>query len=327
MKHLCLSLFLCLCLLFGCTAGKKQAIKVGSKKFYKLSDSAKDSVLVANGILPEFKDSAAYAIGVDYAKNMLKVGISGLNTKAFTQAVGDVLAKRDLKMATGEASQKVRDFAKNKLKNSASTAEEDNANDPNLAYALGVNHARNLKKSGLAEINSHALANAINKVLAGDTEKLLISSQLSTQLIQEYLANLQAKIEKENLRKGEAFLAKNKERQEVIVTESGLQYEILTEGTGEKPSIEDEVKVHYRGMFIDGSVFDDSIERGDPATFPVSGVIKGWIEVLQLMPVGSKWKVFIPSDLAYGIRGAGVDIGPNETLIFEVDLLGIEGKE
>ncbi|MFQ5448203.1 MAG: FKBP-type peptidyl-prolyl cis-trans isomerase, partial [Saprospiraceae bacterium] len=127
-----------------------------------------------------------------------------------------------------------------------------------------------------------------------------------------------------NLEEGRAFLEANKKREGVHVTESGLQYEILKEGSGPTPKAEDKVRVHYHGTLIDGTVFDSSVERGEPITFPVTGVIKGWVEALQMMQAGAKWKLFIPSNLAYGERGAGAQIGPNAVLIFEVELLGIE---
>lgn len=122
---------------------------------------------------------------------------------------------------------------------------------------------------------------------------------------------------------GAKFLEENKKRKEVTTTASGLQYEILKKGDGPKPAATDNVQVHYKGTLINGKEFDSSYKRGEPATFQVQGVIKGWVEALQLMPVGSKWKLAIPSDIAYGERGAGADIGPNETLIFEVELIGI----
>ena len=126
--------------------------------------------------------------------------------------------------------------------------------------------------------------------------------------------------------KGEAFLADNAKQAGVITTESGLQYSVVTEGTGAKPTITDEVKVHYHGTLIDGTVFDSSVERGEPISFPVSGVIPGWTEALQLMSIGSKYKLFIPYQLVYGERGAGQQIGPYSTLIFEVELLDIVKK-
>ena len=129
-----------------------------------------------------------------------------------------------------------------------------------------------------------------------------------------------------NKKEGDAFLAANKGKEGVVTLPSGLQYKILKEGTGPKPTATDTVVCNYRGTLINGTEFDSSYKRGQPATFPVSGVIKGWTEALQLMPVGSKWQLFIPSDLAYGDRGAGADIGPDSTLIFEVELVSIQEK-
>ena len=145
----------------------------------------------------------------------------------------------------------------------------------------------------------------------------------SRKFIQGYFQKL-AKIQGDkNKTEGEEFLAKNKEKEGVKTTDSGLQYEIIKEGTGPKPKETDKVKVDYTGTLIDGTVFDSSVQRGQPATFGVNQVIPGWTEALEMMPVGSKWKIYIPSDLGYGERGAGKDIGPNSTLIFEVELLDI----
>lgn len=127
----------------------------------------------------------------------------------------------------------------------------------------------------------------------------------------------------DNLKAGEAFLAANKQKPGVHELPSGLQYEIITEGTGPKPLATNKVTCHYHGTLIDGTIFDSSVKRGQPATFPLNMVIKGWTEALQLMPVGSKWKLFLPPNLAYGNRQTGAHIGPNSTLIFEVELLGI----
>jgi len=154
---------------------------------------------------------------------------------------------------------------------------------------------------------------------------------------QAALAELQAEVRKKqdaeaqaaaeaNMKEGEAFLADNKTKEGVVTLPSGLQYKILTPGTGPKPTASDTVVCNYRGTFINGTEFDSSYKRGQPASFPVGQVIKGWTEALQLMPVGSKWQLFIPPDLAYGQRGAGGAIGPNATLIFEVELLSIKEK-
>jgi FKBP-type peptidyl-prolyl cis-trans isomerase FklB len=130
-----------------------------------------------------------------------------------------------------------------------------------------------------------------------------------------------------NKKQGDAFLAANKGKEGVVTLPSGLQYKILSAGTGPKPATSDSVVCNYRGTLIDGTEFDSSYKRGQPATFPVGGVIKGWTEALQLMPVGSKWQLFVPSELAYGERGTGADIGPNAVLIFEVELLSIQDKD
>ncbi len=129
-----------------------------------------------------------------------------------------------------------------------------------------------------------------------------------------------------NRKAGEEFLAENAKRAEVVTTPTGLQYEVLTEGNGVQPTTDDMVTVHYTGKLIDGTVFDSSVERGEPATFGVTQVIPGWVEALQLMKKGSKWRLYIPSDLAYGQRGAGGVIGPNSTLIFDVELLDVTGR-
>jgi len=128
------------------------------------------------------------------------------------------------------------------------------------------------------------------------------------------------------MKEGEEFLAANKTKDGVVTLPSGLQYKIVTVGTGAKPTPSDTVVCNYRGTFINGTEFDSSYKRGQPASFPVGGVIKGWTEALQLMPVGSKWQLFVPPDLAYGPRGAGGAIGPNQTLIFDVELVSIKGK-
>lgn len=191
-----------------------------------------------------------------------------------------------------------------------------------VSYSLGVNVGTNLKSQGLESINADAFAKAINDVFgAGD---LMVKEEEAGQVLNEYFQKLQAaKAEKEQAA-GKAFLEANKGKEGVVTLPSGMQYIIMKEGTGEKPTLTDKVTTHYHGTTVDGEVFDSSVERGQPASFPVNGVIAGWTEALQMMPVGSKWKLFIPSDLAYGERGAGPKIGPHATLIFEVELLSID---
>lgn len=190
-----------------------------------------------------------------------------------------------------------------------------------LSYSVGVLIAQNLKQQGLSEADPKVVAQAIADVL-GDKD-LKITPQDANLVLKEYITAQQAAAKGENEAAGKDFLIKNGQRSEVVTTKSGLQYEVLTPGTGASPAATDKVTVHYHGTLINGTVFDSSVNRGQPASFPVNGVIKGWVEALQLMKVGSKWKLFIPSDLAYGERGAGGDIGPNSTLIFEVELLEI----
>lgn len=191
-----------------------------------------------------------------------------------------------------------------------------------VSYSLGVNIAQNIKSQGMDEVNVDALASAFHDVLGDQTLK--IDQTTSSMVINTYFQSLQTSRSEKSKEAGLAFLEKNKTKENIITTASGLQYEILTEGTGPIPKENDTVTVHYHGTTLDGTVFDSSVDRGEPVSFPVNGVILGWQEALQLMPVGSKWRIYIPSELAYGERGAGRDIGPNETLIFDVELLSID---
>lgn len=192
-----------------------------------------------------------------------------------------------------------------------------------LSYALGMSMASSLVNSGLNKIDVDSFVKAFNEVInnGGASE---MNPQEANQYIQEFFSKRQEELLKENTEAGIKFLEDNSKKEGVTTLASGLQYEVITEGNGTKPSATDKVKCHYHGTLIDGRVFDSSVERGQPAVFGVNQVIKGWVEALQLMSVGSKWKLFIPSDLAYGANGAGELIGPNTTLVFEVELLGIE---
>jgi len=203
-----------------------------------------------------------------------------------------------------------------------------------FSYALGMNIGNglggNLKKQGV-EVDWNLVAQGLKDAVAGG------KTRLSTDEAQAVLKEVQTEVQKQqqektkeaadkNKAEGEAFLASNKTKEGIVTLPDGLQYKIVTPGTGPKPSATDSVVCNYRGTLIDGTEFDSSYKRGQPATFGVGQVIKGWTEALQLMPVGSKWQLFIPSSLAYGPRGAGAEIGPDATLIFEVELLSIQDK-
>ncbi len=190
-----------------------------------------------------------------------------------------------------------------------------------VSYSLGLSIASNLISSGVKTINAEAFNDAMNTVFSGQTPEIMPDE--ANNILQDYFDKLQKEKGNEALEAGKAFLEENKKKEGVVVLPSGLQYKILTAGNGPKPKASDTVKCHYEGRLINGQVFDSSFRRGEPAEFPVGGVIQGWVEALQLMPVGSKWQLYIPSNLAYGTHGAGQSIGPNETLIFDVELLAI----
>ncbi|MDB5264152.1 MAG: hypothetical protein JWQ14_3435 [Adhaeribacter sp.] len=197
-----------------------------------------------------------------------------------------------------------------------------------ISYIIGRDMASNFQKQGL-EINPEIFNQGMKEAMSGT------QSELSPDEVQEAMMELQQLMQSRqpttqdsrageiNLQEGEAFLAENKNREGVVTLPSGLQYQVLREGTGKTPGKTDKVTTHYHGTLIDGTVFDSSYERGQPATFPVNGVIAGWTEALTKMQEGAKWRLFLPSDLAYGTQGAGDDIGPNSALIFDVELISV----
>lgn len=196
------------------------------------------------------------------------------------------------------------------------------------SYGIGVDVARNFQRVGL-DLNLDLLIKAMRDVYGG--EKLLMTEEELRTTMNTYRAELQSKqlevmkrVGEENQKKGDAFLAENTAKEGVVTLPSGLQYKIIKAGNGKKPNDADTVDCNYRGTLIDGTEFDSSYRRGQPATFSVTGVIPGWREALKLMPVGSTWQLFVPPQLAYGARGAGRDIGPNATLVFDVELLAIK---
>jgi FKBP-type peptidyl-prolyl cis-trans isomerase FklB len=197
-------------------------------------------------------------------------------------------------------------------------------------YALGMNIGRGLTRQSV-DVDVDSLLKGLKDTLSGS--KLVLSDQEATATLSELQQEVREKQQLAEMKAGEAnmkagadFLAANKTKEGVVALPSGLQYKIITAGTGPKPASTDTVVCNYKGTLLDGTEFDSSYKRGQPASFPVGQVIKGWTEALQLMPVGSKWELFIPPDLAYGSRGAGGVIGPNATLIFEVELISIKGK-
>ncbi|MDB6031668.1 MAG: peptidylprolyl isomerase FKBP-type [Verrucomicrobiales bacterium] len=209
--------------------------------------------------------------------------------------------------------------------------EKPDLKDPKqrASYSIGADIGSNFKRQEI-EIDAKALAAGLNDALAGKTT--LTDAEMK-ETLNNFRKDLQSKMEvkqksagDKNVKEGEAFLAANAKKEGVKTTASGLQYKVIKSGTGASPKSTDSVKVHYHGTLVDGTVFDSSVERGEPVTFGVSEVIPGWTEALQLMKEGDKWQLYIPSKLAYGERAAGPKIGPNSTLIFDVELLSIVKK-
>jgi FKBP-type peptidyl-prolyl cis-trans isomerase FklB len=208
-------------------------------------------------------------------------------------------------------------------------AQAEKTNMDSLSYSLGVLVAQDLKNQGFEELDTKSLTDAMEDVLEG--KELKITAEQANANMQAYAQAKQAEEAEAQkaqhiptIEAGEQFLTENGTRSEVTTTASGLQYEVLTPGSGAKPAATDEVTVHYHGTLLDGTIFDSSVERGDPATFPLNRVISGWTEGLQLMPTGAKYRFYIPYDLAYGSQAAGAKIAPYSTLIFEVELIKIK---
>ncbi len=200
-----------------------------------------------------------------------------------------------------------------------------------ISYALGLSMGNNFRSSGIDKIDVDDFAAGVAAVYSGEKPRMTYDEakaeiQAYFQAMEERQRAAAAEMGKVNAAAGEAFLKENGAREGVMTTASGLQYEVLEEGTGAQPSAGDQVTVHYTGKLIDGTVFDSSVERGEPATFGVTQVIPGWVEALQMMKEGAKWRLFIPSNLAYGPNGAGGAIGPNATLIFDVELIKVIKK-
>ncbi len=190
-----------------------------------------------------------------------------------------------------------------------------------FSYAIGLGIGQNLLSMGAQNINVEDFAQAIKDVL--DRKETAISHTEAREIVNKYFGEMEAKLNAANIEKGKAFLNENKKKANIHILPSGLQYEILKEGNGKKPKATDKVKCDYEGTLIDGTLFDSSIKRGQPAIFGVNQVIPGWVEALQLMSEGSKWRLYIPAELGYGAQGAGEMIPPHSTLIFDVELIEV----
>jgi len=193
-----------------------------------------------------------------------------------------------------------------------------------VSYSLGSVIGQSMKSAGITQLNDALFLHAIKEALSG--KEPLFNQQQVNNIMQNYMMKAHQAKARKNLEDGKKFLAENSKKQGVVTLPSGLQYKVITEGQGQSPTLNDEVTCHYRGTFIDGKVFDSSYDRGEPARFPVNGVIKGWTEALQLMKQGSKWMLYIPADLGYGEQNVP-GIEPNSVLIFEVELLSVDKGE
>lgn len=215
-------------------------------------------------------------------------------------------------------------FALLLLSSSATQAQNNSTKMDSASYAIGMLIAGSLQSQGITEVNAAKLAEGVADAMAGKSK---MASEQAQQLFQSYSAACASKKFAGAKEEGAKFLAENKKKPSVTTTASGLQYEVIKMGTGAKPGATDKVATHYHGTLLDGKVFDSSVERKEAIEFPVNGVIAGWTEALQLMPIGSKFRLYIPYNLAYGERGAGGSIGPFAALIFDVELLGVNGKD
>ena len=275
-------------------------------------------------------DSVSYALGVNIAEGFTKQNVTSINRKKVTKGFND-FEKNKPKVSEEESMKVLQNFMMNHQMKAQDTLSPKAVYKKTLldsvSYALGVNVSESFKKQGVEGLSGKLLG----KGLLGFYKGLpILNAEKSLSILQSFMSEIQAaQVEKEKLAAaprievGEAFLSGNAKRPEVITLPSGLQYEIIKEGKGEVPTESSMVSTHYHGSLIDGTVFDSSVDRGEPVQFGVTQVIPGWTEALQLMPVGSKWMLYIPYDLAYGERGTGAGIKPYSTLIFEVELLEI----
>lgn len=290
--------------------------------------------------LKNYTDSVSYLLGMEIAHNIQKEAVR-VNIPILSAGVEDVLNRTQVRLtptermnslmglqdraqqveASGEKEpEKIAEKLYGKVSSNAATKIKT-VND-SLSYSIGCNIGEEIRQQQLG-LNTYIVVSALRAVAANKPSQLTEQDVLQLRMLLENDASMEQNVMSKNKEKGEKFLEENAKRNGVVTLPSGLQYEVLKEGTGVKPTLDDEVTVHYHGTLIDGVVFDSSVERGQPVTFALNRVIPGWTEGLQLMAEGSKWKLYIPANLAYGTRGAGSKILPNSALIFEVELISV----
>lgn len=288
---------------------------------------------VQGPLLKNLADSAGYALGVDVASSLKSQKMEAINRPLITKGLNDVLAGKPSLIDENECFLILNNYATLCMqpegykptapKAGTAAAKAFLKNLPDSAgYALGVNIGTSLKLQDMTSVNRNLIQKGLDDLLGG--KQVLLSPQESYSILSRYSQKMAQEKAVAVIADGEAFLAENKKRAEVKTTASGLQYEILKEGTGIKPTAQDTFVVHYRGTRIDGFEFDASYRRNEPLIYPMSAVIAGWTEGLQLMPAGSKYKFYIPYQLGYGLRGAPPDIPGGAALIFEIELLDVK---
>lgn len=281
--------------------------------------------ILSNNLFKTLKDSASYAIGINIAKSIQSQKLGNINTSLLTSGISDIYGKKKLLLNENNCMQIVQDFV-------AKAGKADNTKKPNVilsnltdsaSYAIGINVAQTLKMQNISSIDTKLMQKGLDDVFKNN--KTQFSDADCNVILSKYVSKESAKKSEPLKAAGKKFMLENAKRPEVKTMPEGWQYEVLkSSDSKEFPLPTDKVKCHYKGTLIDGTVFDESYGRGEPIVFPLNGVIKGWTLALQKMNVGSKWKIYLPSDLGYGDNGTGDKIGPGATLIFEVELLGIE---
>lgn len=264
-------------------------------------------------------DSFSYALGILNGQNLSQEPLNGFNVAALADGMHDMIHDHQMRYADEQRQASIDHMISQRDSQSYTYSDEQLSI---LSYSIGNSIGGHLRNIGLTDINFAIMAGSINDVVAGN--EVSMTEEQAMESINVFMQKQMEEAMGENAVIGQQFLEENAKRPEVTTLPSGLQYEVIVEGDGPKPAATDKVKVHYEGTLIDGTVFDSSIQRGQPITFGLNQVISGWTEGLQQMSVGSTYKLYIPSDLAYGAQGAGQLIGPGATLIFTVELLDIE---